>query len=116
MTIKEFKELVLEAEKKGEINENSEVFILDEEDQVMSKLFNSEDVLTPFNFEKSKDLLNKLCYFGSSKTELIANIVKDNKMLLSQKFDGGIDCYCAENNEWYSFCIPCYKVKAKEIE
>lgn len=82
----------------------------------MSKLFNSEDVLTPFNFEKSKDLLNKLCYFGSSKTELIANIVKDNKMLLSQKFDGGIDCYCAENNEWYSFCIPCYKVKAKEID
>ena len=82
----------------------------------MSKLFNSEDVLTPFNFEKSKDLLNKLCYFGSSKTELIANIVKDNKMLLSQKFDGGVDCYCAENGEWYSFCIPCYKVKAKEIE
>lgn len=26
MTIKEFKELVLEAEKKGEINENSEIF------------------------------------------------------------------------------------------
>ena len=82
----------------------------------MSKLFNSEDVLTPFNFEKSKDLLNRLCYFGSSKTELIANIVKDNKMLLKQKFDGGVDCYCAENGEWYSFCIPCYKVKAKEIE
>lgn len=82
----------------------------------MSKLFNSEDVLTPFNFEKSKGLLNKLCYFGSSKTELIANIVKDNKMVLKQKFDGGIDCYCAENNEWYSFCIPCYKVKAKEID
>ena len=46
----------------------------------MSKLFNAKDVLTPFNFEKSKDLLNKLCYFGSSKTELIANIEKDNKM------------------------------------
>lgn len=143
MTVKEFKELIDKAEKKGEINENSEIFVLDDDQLVMSKpalftdfnrnlilkcsyqsevlvneckLFNSEDVLTPFNFEKSKDLLNKLCYFGSSKTELIANIVKDNKMLLSQKFDGGIDCYCTENNEWYSFCIPCYKVKAKEIE
>ena len=37
MTIKEFKELVLEAEKKGEINENSEIFVLNEEDQVMSE-------------------------------------------------------------------------------
>ena len=82
----------------------------------MSKLFYSEDVLTPFNFEKSKGLLNKLCYFGSSKTELIANIVKDNKMVLKQKFDGGVDSYCAEDDEWYSFCIPCDKVKAKEIE
>ena len=31
MTVKEFKELVLEAEKNGEINENSEVFVLNEE-------------------------------------------------------------------------------------
>ena len=82
----------------------------------MSKLFNSEDVLTPFNFEKSNGFLNKLCYFGSSKTELIANIVKDNKMVLKQKFDGGVDSYCAEDDEWYSFCIPCDKVKAKEKE
>ena len=37
MTIKEYKELVLEAEKKGEINENSEIFVLNEEDQVMSE-------------------------------------------------------------------------------
>lgn len=37
MTIKEFKELVLEAEKKGKINENSEIFVLNEEDQVMSE-------------------------------------------------------------------------------
>ena len=37
MTIKEFKELVLEAEKKGEINENSEIFVLNEEDQVISE-------------------------------------------------------------------------------
>lgn len=88
----------------------------------MSKLFNNKDVLTPFNFEKSKDLLNKLCYFGSSTTELIANIVKDNKMLLKQlktlvlKFDDEVNCFRAENDEWYRFCIPCYKVKAKEIE
>lgn len=37
MTIKEFKELVLGAEKKGEINEDSEIFVLNEEDQVMSE-------------------------------------------------------------------------------
>lgn len=37
MTIKEFKELVLEAEKKGEINADSEIFVLNEEDQVMSE-------------------------------------------------------------------------------
>ena len=37
MTIKEFKELILDAEKKGEINENSEIFVLNEEDQVMSE-------------------------------------------------------------------------------
>lgn len=30
MTIKAFKELVLEAEKKGGINENSEIFVLNE--------------------------------------------------------------------------------------
>ena len=37
MTIKEFKELIAKAEKKGEINENSEIFVLNEEDQVMSE-------------------------------------------------------------------------------
>ena len=37
MTVKEFKELVLEAEKKGEINENSEIFVLDDDQQVMSE-------------------------------------------------------------------------------
>lgn len=37
MTVKEFKELVLEAEKKGEINENSEVFVLNEDEGVMSE-------------------------------------------------------------------------------
>ena len=54
MTIKEFKELVLEAEKKGEINENSEIFVLNEEDQVMSEpaLFTDSD----------KDLVLKYSY------------------------------------------------------
>lgn len=37
MTIKEFRELIAKAEKKGEINENSEIFVLNEEDQVMSE-------------------------------------------------------------------------------
>lgn len=37
MTVKEFKELIVKAEKKGEINENSEIFVLNEEDQVMSE-------------------------------------------------------------------------------
>lgn len=37
MTIKEFKELIDKAEKDGEINENSEFFVLNEEDGVMSE-------------------------------------------------------------------------------
>ena len=37
MTIKEFKELIDKAEREGEINENSEVFVLNEEDGVMSE-------------------------------------------------------------------------------
>ena len=45
MTVKEFKELIAQAEKNGEINENSEVFVLKEEDQVMSEpvLFTDDD-------------------------------------------------------------------------
>ena len=45
MTVREFKELVLEAEKNGEINENSEVFVLHEEKGVMSEpvLFTDDD-------------------------------------------------------------------------
>lgn len=54
MTIKEFKNLISKAEKEGEINENSEVFILDEEDHVMSEpaLFTDSD----------KDLILKYSY------------------------------------------------------
>ena len=37
MTIKEFKELIAKAENKGEINENSEVFVLNEDDGAMSE-------------------------------------------------------------------------------
>lgn len=55
MTLKEFKELILEAEKKGEINENSEVFILNEEDQVMSEpaLFtdNDRDLILKYSYK-----------------------------------------------------------------
>ena len=45
MTVKEFKELISQAEKNGEINENSEVFVLNQEDQVMSEpaLFTDDD-------------------------------------------------------------------------
>ena len=45
MTVKEFKELIVQAEKNGEIDENSEVFVLKEEDQVMSEptLFTDDD-------------------------------------------------------------------------
>ena len=54
MTVKEFKELIDKAEKEGEINENSEIFVLNEEDQVMSEpaLFIDSD----------KDLVLKYSY------------------------------------------------------
>ena len=55
MTVKEFKELVLEAEKNGEINENSEVFVLNEEDHVMSEpaLFtdNDRDLILKYSYQ-----------------------------------------------------------------
>lgn len=37
MTVKEFKDLILDLEKKGEIDADSEIFVLNEEDQVMSE-------------------------------------------------------------------------------
>ena len=55
MTVKEFKELVLEAEKNGESNENSEVFVLNEEDHVMSEpaLFtdNDRDLILKYSYQ-----------------------------------------------------------------
>ena len=55
MTVWEFKELVLEAEKNGEINENSEVFVLNEEDHVMSEpaLFtdNDRDLILKYSYQ-----------------------------------------------------------------
>ena len=55
MTVREFKELVLEAEKNGEINENSEVFVLNEEDHVMSEpaLFtdNDRDLILKYSYQ-----------------------------------------------------------------
>ena len=55
MTVREFKKLVLEAEKNGEINENSEVFVLNEEDHVMSEpaLFtdNDRDLILKYSYQ-----------------------------------------------------------------
>ena len=55
MTVKEFKKLVLEAEKNGEIDENSEVFVLNEEDHVMSEpaLFtdNDKDLILKYSYQ-----------------------------------------------------------------
>lgn len=55
MTVKEFKELIANAEKNGEINENSEVFVLKEEDQVMSEpvLFtdNDRDLILKYSYQ-----------------------------------------------------------------
>lgn len=54
MTVKEFKDLILDLEKKGEVNADSEIFVLNEEDQVMSEpaLFIDSD----------KDLVLKYSY------------------------------------------------------
>ena len=55
MTVKEFKELIANAEKNGEIDENSEVFVLKEEDQVMSEpaLFtdNDRDLILKYSYQ-----------------------------------------------------------------
>lgn len=37
VTVKEFKELIDKAEKEGKLNANSELFVLNEEEQVMSE-------------------------------------------------------------------------------
>lgn len=37
MTVKEFKELIDKAEKEGKLDADSEIFVLNEEDQVMSE-------------------------------------------------------------------------------
>ena len=54
MTIKELKELITKLEKNGEVNADSEIFVLNEEDQVMSEpaLFIDSD----------KDLVLKYSY------------------------------------------------------
>ena len=55
MTLIEFKELVLEAEKNGEIDENSEVFVLNKEEGVMSEpaLFtdNDRDLILKYSYQ-----------------------------------------------------------------
>ena len=37
MTVKEFKDLISDLEKNGKINDDSEIFVLNEEEQVMSE-------------------------------------------------------------------------------
>ena len=54
VTVKEFKELIAKAEKEGKINADSEVFVLSEEDQVMSE----PDLFTDSN----RNLILKLSY------------------------------------------------------
>ena len=54
MTVKEFEDLISDLEKKGEINENSEIFVLKEEDQVMSE--------PDFLLTSEKDLILKFSY------------------------------------------------------
>lgn len=61
MTIKEFKELVLEAEKKGEINADSEIFVVNDDQDVMSE----PDLLTV-----EKDLILKFSYRNEVLIEL----------------------------------------------
>lgn len=55
ITLIEFKELVLEAKKNGEINENSEVFVLYEDKGVMSEpaLFtdNDRDLILKYSYQ-----------------------------------------------------------------
>ena len=55
MTVREFKELIANAEKNGEINENSDVFVLKEEEQVMSEpaLFtdNDRDLILKYSYQ-----------------------------------------------------------------
>ncbi len=55
MTVKEFKKLIANAEKNGEIDENSDVFVLNEDDQVMSDpaLFtdNDKDLILKYSYQ-----------------------------------------------------------------
>ena len=55
MTVKEFKDLISDLEKKGKINADSEIFVLNEEDQVMSEpaLFtdNDRDLILKYSYQ-----------------------------------------------------------------
>ena len=55
MTIKEFKDLLSDLEKNGEINANSEIFVLDEDEGVMSEpaLFtdNDRDLILKYSYQ-----------------------------------------------------------------
>lgn len=53
MTVKEFKDLISDLEKKGKLNDDSEVFVLNEDEQVMSEpelFLSDEDLILRFSY------------------------------------------------------------------
>lgn len=62
MTIKEFKDLILDLEKNGKINDDSEVFVLNEDEQVMSEpelFLSDEDLILRFSY-RNEVLLDQI--------------------------------------------------------
>ena len=61
MTVKEFKELIDKAEKEGKLNANSELFVLNEEEQVMSEpdlLLSDKNLILKFSY-RNEVLINE---------------------------------------------------------
>lgn len=53
MTVKEFKDLISDLEKKGELNVDSEIFVLDDDQQVMSEpdvLLSDKNLILKFSY------------------------------------------------------------------
>ena len=53
MTLKEFKELITKLEKDGEVNADSEIFVLDDDQQVMSEpdfLLSDKNLILKFSY------------------------------------------------------------------
>ena len=102
MTVKEFKELVLEAEKKGEINENSEIFVLNEEDQLMSE---------PALFTDSNRNTFDLWIPNKVKVRVVTNVDNFDKTLFSilgviEKCEKQGILLKDQNNKEHFICYP----------